>query len=53
MSIIKTELRECSEKLPGSIAPLGMEIRKTKENANISDDSVSNRKQSHSMAAAE
>ena len=37
--------------LPGSMNPSGTEIKNTKEKANVKADNISNRKQSHSIAA--
>jgi hypothetical protein len=37
--------------IPGSI-PFGKETKKTKEKANVIEENISRRKQSHSIAAA-
>ena len=37
---------------PGSMTPSGIEIKKTKENANVMEDNISKRKHNHSIAPA-
>lgn len=37
---------------PGSMAPTGMDIKKPREDAKVTDDSMSRRKHSHSIAPA-
>ena len=38
--------------VPGSMTPSGIEIKNTKQKANVMEDNMSKRKQSHSIAPA-